>query len=96
MVVSLLVAFGDEHVARQLIDAVLADDRMFADVDVPLRTWLKAVYLTDAGRLRVHPRHLASILDVSLEKAVVMVQRIDDFKDALAPLASCPPAAAAS
>lgn len=96
MVVSLLVAFGDEQMARQLIDAVLSDDRMFASVDVPLRTWLKAIYLTDAGRLPVRSRHLARILDVPPETAATMVRRMEDFSDSLAPLAAHTAAVAAS
>ena len=66
---SIVEAFGDDEAARRLLEPALEDGAVPSNSILPLRHWVQAIYLTDAGRLKVSADDLAALLGVPQDVA---------------------------
>jgi hypothetical protein len=77
----IIEAIRDDLVARRYLKSVVEDDEL-PETLLPPRKWVWALYLTDAGKLRVATKHLARLLDIPCEAAKEVGQRIARMRTA--------------
>lgn len=82
--VSIADAFRDEEAARQFLGSPLESCALPPDTLLPICKWVQAIYLTDAGTLKVSPEHLARLLDVPVTIARKVVGHCEKMDGAAA------------
>ena len=84
--VSIGDAFRDDQAARRYLEAALQDKALPSDTALPMRKWVQAIYLCDAGKAKVSAAQLAALLNIpaSIAKDVTAHLAMMDGLDAIA------------
>jgi hypothetical protein len=72
---SIIEAFADDVAARRFLQSAF-ERVVLPEALMPPRKWVQAIYLTDAGKLRISRKHLVGLLDISSEVATEVAQRL--------------------
>jgi hypothetical protein len=75
--VSIGEAFRDDRAARRYLEAALKDGTLPQNSILPLSKWVQAIYLTDAGRLKIGAEHLAALLGISTGIAMDVIAQLE-------------------
>lgn len=69
-------AFSNDQAARQYLEAALKDGVLPENGILPLSKWMQAIYLTDAGNLKVRAEHLAALLGIATGTAREVISQL--------------------
>ena len=84
--VSIGDAFRDDQAARRYLEAALEDGVLPSDTLLPMRKWVQAIYLSNAGKAKVSAAQLAALLNIpaGMARDVAAHLAVMDGLDAIA------------